>query len=148
MSHPRPDFDSRPGGQPLSFIRPANVRGNLMKNVATIIISMSPPHGRTHSTISPVIDALSQMQGTLERIADAIEEGFAQGRRIADHFAPEPADVVGTPQVARQLGCTTVWIAEMARRGEIPKSCVVPGTGNGKPWKFYRRRVEDWLGKR
>ncbi|MDA1214269.1 MAG: hypothetical protein O2955_17305 [Planctomycetota bacterium] len=42
----------------------------------------------------------------VERIADALE-------RLADHFAPRPADIVGTPYVARNLACTTVWITEM-----------------------------------
>jgi hypothetical protein len=59
-----------------------------------------------------------------------------------------PASVVGTPYLAERLGCTVVWAAEMARNGEIPKCCIVPGTGNSKPWKFYRERIEDWLNKR
>jgi hypothetical protein len=68
--------------------------------------------------------------------------------RIADALAPRPADVVGTPYLADKLGCTTVWVAEMVRAGEIPKSCVVPGTGNGKPWKFYRDRIDRWVESR
>ena len=50
--------------------------------------------------------------------------------------------------VAKQLGCTTVWIAEMVRSGDIPKSCLVPGTGNGRPWKFYRAAIDRWLASR
>jgi hypothetical protein len=69
-------------------------------------------------------------------------------KRIADVLDPEPPDLVGTPYLARQLGVTTTWIADMVRQGEIPASCLVPGTGNGKPWKFYRARIDQWLASR
>ena len=66
-------------------------------------------------------------------------------KRIADHFDPQPADIVGTPYLADKLGCTSTWIAQMVRSGEIPKGCLVPGTGKGRQWKFYRRRIEEWM---
>jgi hypothetical protein len=66
-------------------------------------------------------------------------------KRIADHFDPQPADIVGTPYLATKLGCTPTWIAQMVRDGEIPKGCLVPGSGNGRQWKFYRRRIEEWM---
>jgi hypothetical protein len=68
--------------------------------------------------------------------------------RIADKMDPPPPDVVDSTYIAAKLGCTTTWVAEMARSGGIPKSCVVPGTGNGKPWKFYRLKTEEWLASR
>jgi hypothetical protein len=68
--------------------------------------------------------------------------------RIADHFDPPPPDKVGTTYVAAKLGCTTDWIAMMVRDGAIPPSCLVAGTGNGKPWKFYRARIDEWIEKR
>jgi hypothetical protein len=68
--------------------------------------------------------------------------------RIADHLVPSPAVVVGSRYIADRLGCTTVWVAEMARRGEVPRHCVVPGTGSGKPWKFYRERIDTWIASR
>lgn len=68
--------------------------------------------------------------------------------RIADHFDPPPPNVVGTPYVAARLGCTTDWIAMLVRDGGIPVSCLVPGTGNGKPWKFYRPGIDRWLEQR
>jgi hypothetical protein len=68
--------------------------------------------------------------------------------RIADALTPQVPDVVGTPYVAGRLGCTTVWVAEMVRNGEVPKTCLVPGTGHGKPWKFYRRKIDEWLASR
>jgi hypothetical protein len=48
----------------------------------------------------------------LLRIAVALE-------RIAEHAAPQLPDKVGTPYVAKKLGCTTVWIAEQIRSGRI-----------------------------
>jgi hypothetical protein len=84
----------------------------------------------------------------LGRIAVALETLGVETHRLADHVAPAPGDVVGTPYLAKKLACTVVWAAEMARNGQIPKGCVVPGTGNGKPWKFYRRRIEEWINKR
>jgi hypothetical protein len=68
--------------------------------------------------------------------------------RIADTMNPPPPNVVDSTYIATKLGCTTTWIAEMARSGDIPKSCLVPGTGNGKPWKFYRNLIEKWIESR
>jgi hypothetical protein len=69
-------------------------------------------------------------------------------KRVADHFDPPPPDIIGTPHLARRLGCTPTWIAQLVRSGEIPKGCIVPGSGKGRQWKFYRRRVEEWLANR
>ena len=65
--------------------------------------------------------------------------------RIADHFNPPPPDKVGTPYIAERLGCTTDYVAVMVREESVPPSCLVPGTGNGKPWKFYRSRIDQWI---
>jgi predicted DNA-binding transcriptional regulator AlpA len=86
-------------------------------------------------------DVQERIAVALERIAD----GFDILERIADVIAPSPTETVGTPYVAQKLGCTTVWVAEMVRKGQIPKSCLVAGTGVGKPWKFYRKQIESWL---
>jgi hypothetical protein len=69
-------------------------------------------------------------------------------QRIADVLDPPPSKIVDSPYVADRLGCTTVWVAEMARRGQIPKNCIVPGTGNGKVWKFYRPLIDQWIESR
>ena len=74
-----------------------------------------------------------------------LAEVQADLKRIADHFDPLPPDIVDTPFIAHRLGCTTTWIAQMVRSGEIPKGCIVPGSGKGRQWKFYRSRIEDWL---
>lgn len=68
--------------------------------------------------------------------------------RIADRLDPPPPDVVDSPWVAARLNCTTTWVADMARRGDIPEGCVVVGTGYGRPWKFYRTRIEEWFATR
>jgi hypothetical protein len=68
--------------------------------------------------------------------------------RIADALSPAPTPIVGTPYVAERLGCTTVWVAEMVRLGQVPKNCIVAGTGNGKPWKFHRGKIDEWLASR
>ncbi len=69
-------------------------------------------------------------------------------KRIADHFDPPPPDIIGTPEVAKKISCTTVWVAKMAATGRIPANCIVAGSGNEKPWKFYRSRIEQWLESR
>ena len=80
-----------------------------------------------------------------EQTLRVLLEVQADLKRIADHFDPQPADIVGTPYLANKLGCTSTWIAQMVRDGEIPKGCVVPGSGNGRQWKFYRQRIEEWM---
>ena len=74
----------------------------------------------------------------LERIAVALE-------RLADHLAPDPNNIVGTDYVAGKLGCTPTHVARLARDGSIPVSCFVPGCGDGKPWRFLRARIDNWL---
>ncbi len=81
----------------------------------------------------------------LERLAVATEGIQEQLRRLADHFDPPPPDIVDTQYVADCLGCTNIHVARLARQSVIPKSCVLVGTGNGKPWKFYRSRLDKWL---
>lgn len=74
-------------------------------------------------------------------IADALA-------RLADHFVPPPADIVDTTYVAGRLGCGVEWISQQAKRGRIPKSCILEGSGNGKPWKFRRLQIDEWIANR
>ena len=85
---------------------------------------------------------------TLERIAIALERLADCHQRLGDHLAPAPLNIVGTPYVANKLGCTTTWIVEMIRNQNLPPNCVVPGTGNGKRWKFYLDRIDKWIASR
>jgi hypothetical protein len=78
---------------------------------------------------------------TLDRIATSLE-------RIANKLDPPPSDKVGTSYVSDKLGCTTTWVAEMIRKKHIPPSCIVPGSGNGKVWRFYRTRIDAWIESR
>ncbi len=75
----------------------------------------------------------------------AVDEFF---RQLGDRNRPVAPELVGSPYIAGRLGCTTVWVTEMVRSGSIPPICVVPGTGNGKPWKFFRVRINEWLARR
>ena len=94
------------------------------------------------------IDCDTSGLSVLVRIASSLEKQVEQLRRIADHCDPTPPDIVDSVYAARRLDCTTSWIAQMVRRGEIPTSCIVVGSGNGKRWKFYRSRIEEWLEQR
>ena len=84
---------------------------------------------------------IRRLLSSVERIAEALE-------RLADHFAPPPTDIVGTSYLAHRLACTQVWITDRICQGDIPKSCIVPGTGNGKVWKLYRRKIDKWIESR
>ena len=101
-----------------------------------------PIESESTSVAGPVADFQSSFQVQLLGLLGKIESHLG---RIADASAPAEQDVVGTPYVAKRLGQTTTWIAEMARRGLIPKSCVVAGTGIGKPWKFHRAKIDEWI---
>ena len=95
-----------------------------------------------HSALGATLTVVVELGPEAHRV---MAEAQADLKRLADHFDPQPADIVGTPYLASKLGCTPTWIAQMVRSGEIPKSCVVQGSGQGRQWKFYRRRIEDWL---
>src|SRR5262249_922283 len=92
-----------------------------------------------------------------ERIAQVLEQVISSPElksaltsinRLADHLAPPPQSIVGTPYVAKQLGYTKVWVAELVRKGQIPQHCIVPGTGSGKVWRFYREKIDRWIESR
>ena len=85
-----------------------------------------------------------QTLAVMTRIATALE---AIDERLSG-IAGSSGSKVDTTYVAERLGCTTVWVAEQARSGQIPQNCIVSGTGNGKPWKFYRVKIETWIKSR
>jgi hypothetical protein len=123
-----------------------------------------PPRLVPHvSTDSLRLTALEERQAALEERVAHIEAHLAHVQsipadffpslagniqRIADHLVPAPAAIVGTPYVATALGQTTTWVAQMVREGKIPAGCLVPGTGSGKPRKFHRERIDDWIKNR
>lgn len=83
-----------------------------------------------------------------ENILSVMERIAASLERIANKLDPPPGDKVGTGYVAEKLGCSTIWITELIRKGEIPPSCIVTGTGNGRLWKFHRSRIDAWIAGR
>lgn len=108
-------------------------------------------HGESvHTSVGPAESSgdRTRLVDVLARIADSLERLQQDMVRIADHFDPPPPDIVGTPYIANRLSCTTVWVTEMVRTGAIPKACVVEGTGNGKRWKFHRKRIDLWIQRR
>ena len=87
-----------------------------------------------------------EILAALQRIASALEQLTSFADRVVEVVAPDEGSVVDSVYVARRLGgCTTTWVAELARTGEIPVHCIVPGTGNGKPWKFHRKPIDKWI---
>ena len=109
---------------------------------------------RPHPASSPTADPGGAAQthagdDAILRTATALLSVFAgmaaDLKRIADKLDPPPPAIVDTVYVAKRLGCTTTWIAQQIRDGSIPSSCVVVGTGNGKPWKFHRDRIDRWI---
>jgi hypothetical protein len=119
----------------------------------------SGPFGRSVSAVAELVRDLQERVARLEAsIAASVDAPVGERadwgsvtrslERIADVLAPAPPEVVGTRYVAQRLACTTVWVAEMARQGQIPKGCILPGTGNGKPWKFYKGRIDGWVAAR
>jgi hypothetical protein len=103
----------------------------------TRCVKVAPnPEGQTAPSWDLAISALLNVFGSIDRNL----------ARIADKLDPPENDKpVGTTYIANRLGHTTTWVAEMAREGIIPKSCVVLGTGTGKPWKFHRKMIDRWI---
>jgi len=107
-------------------------------NVEDIEAKIGEMIGRLERFDGRIVLALEELTTAFGHINDHL-------KRIADTLSPEPEPVVGTSYVAGRLGCSLTWVAAMASNGTIPDSCVVPGTGDGKPWKFHREKIEHWI---
>lgn len=88
----------------------------------------------------------------LQRIAAALEDVAARLKsiepavaRIAEHFDPQKRGVVGTPYIAERLGVSVRWINDLIHKGEIPKGCFCPHTGEGKYWRFWKEKIDEWI---
>jgi len=101
-----------------------------------------------HSKELEASSALHQDSASIQQLAETLSAISKSLVRIADHFDPPPPDKVGTRYIADRLGCTIEWVSQMADTGRIPPSCVIPGTGGGKPWKFLRSRIDEWIESR
>ena len=115
--------------------------GRLECTVSRLSAAFSSFEGRSDCDLTNDLDESGSIGHLLTQVASSL-------KRIADHFDPPPPNLVGSTYIAGRLNCTTVWVADMARQGIIPASCVVQGTGNGKPWKFFRTRIDEWIKKR
>jgi hypothetical protein len=91
------------------------------------------------------VHAVERMAASGERVAGSVERIAASAERLAEVHAPPLSEKVDTTYVAERLDVTPTWVAALARDGEIPAHCIVPGTGDGTPWKFYRDRIDKWL---
>lgn len=89
---------------------------------------------RIEAALTGLLQASSAMAKSVERIADVLD--------------PPPPDKVDTAYVAKRLGCGLARVSQMAGSGEISATCIVAGTGKGKPWKFYRSRIDQWIESR
>jgi len=107
-----------------------------------------PENDLNSSAIPPLAESRHLPPDQLSRIATAVELLATCAQVIADSLSSATPGTVDTVYVAERLGCSTVWVAEQARSGAIPPHCVVPGTGNGRPWKFHRVRIDAWLRSR
>ncbi len=140
-----PNSSSPPSTSPVNGVAPLKsleVRiGRLEREVARLMTESDP------SDVQCEPDLVSDLGGS-HSIGHLLTRVVGQLQRIADHFDPTPSELVGSPYIAERLGCTPYWVTQMVRRGQIPSSHVVPGTGNGKPWKFYRVLVDAWLKRR
>jgi Helix-turn-helix domain len=92
--------------------------------------------------------AIERQTQLSERIALALEALNNSAAQLSDHVVPPPNAIVGSDYVAKRLGCTTTWVAQMVRKGMIPKTCIVAGTGKGRFWKFHRQQIEQWLAQK
>jgi hypothetical protein len=77
----------------------------------------------------------------LPRIAENLQ-------RLADAQAPDEGRLVGTEHIAKKLGITTQWVVQQIKKDPALRRCVLPGSGNGKPWKLDRHAVDRWLARR
>jgi hypothetical protein len=117
----------------------------LLNSVVNGIIAEHRRVRRIEEAASPAGVVTEQISPHQVATPEAIATIAGALKRIADHFDPPPPDLVDSVYVSKKLGCTTTWIADQARNGKIPAACLVPGTGNGKPWKFYREKIEKWI---
>jgi hypothetical protein len=134
-------------GNPINCIEALETRVARLENlVRQIQIHEQGPEFPADAVLVSDPQNRPQVEDTTGKQLVAIWSSLAADvKRIADCLDPPPGNLMGSAEIAKRLGTTTTWVAEMARNGTIPRSCLVEGTGNGKPWKFHRARIEEWL---
>lgn len=131
------------GGQTLEFVVPSGQKGlGRLITKSQLLEEWSINQWQYDELLDLGLPVIQFLDGTVVHPEAAVDFFFLNmgdpDRRI------EP-DIVDSNYIAAKLGCTAIWITDLARRGEIPDSCVVQGSGNGKPWKFYKIRIDSWL---
>jgi hypothetical protein len=56
-------------------------------------------------------------------------------------LAPAPADLAGTVYVATKLGCTTVWVTELIKKGSMPWSIAAASTSGSNAAEYAASAV-------
>ena len=138
---------SAPPAEPRPGVR-SDLSGEVARDIGE---EAGPAPNREQGTLAAVLRRLDALEESSRRppAPSAAWEVMARSvARIADALAPPPPDIVDSVYVAGRLGCTTTWIADQARSGDIPRRCIVAGTGRGKPWKFHRRAIDEWIESR
>ncbi len=116
------------------------------------ILSQTPISAKNadHILLSYLDRIASALEGKAEReerLIRAMESQAESLRRLADFFAPDPTKIVGTPYVRKKLGLkTTQAVRDRIKAGQIPKPCIVRGSGSGTPWKFHRDKIDALAG--
>lgn len=95
--------DSQPPVAAYPVLRATDVQGPLPRNVALVVLTASRRTGRGLD-VGPAAECLPRLVGLANRLANGVEGLLEAATRLADHFAPEPADVVGTNYIADRLG--------------------------------------------
>jgi hypothetical protein len=97
------------------------------------------------TTTHIIMDACLQLNERLDRLDEKLGQIALYLGRLADRFAPAEADIVDSRYIAEKRGVTVTRVSQIALGGEIPDKCIVDGTGHGKPWKFRRQAVDQWI---
>lgn len=105
--------------------------GSSMEEIRDFFLQVPKERNGSAHSLTPVMPDISSIARSLERIANAMD--------------PPPPDKVDTTYVAKRLGIGVARVSQMAGQGEIPPSCIVAGTGNGKVWKFHRAQIDEWI---
>jgi hypothetical protein len=101
---------------------------------------MSQTEPAVRASLGDILASLKDIAASQQIIAESLQ-------RLADAKAPAK-EKVGTGYVADRQDYSTQYVAQLARDGEIPATCLVPGTGGSKPWKFFRKEIDAWIARR
>ncbi len=108
---------------------------------------LAPVAGQLAGPLAELVAVAARQEANVARLVEGQTRLADSAGRLADQLAPKQDKIVGSRYVADRTGLTTTRVVEMARTGYMPPSCIVPGSGMGKPWLFYKDRIDDWIAK-